>query len=287
MSSLSLMPNTEDAFAILPYEQRAYQESYSDAFIAEFNHNPLSKGPVDSIKVNNIVCQLNAEVARRQILSVYFDQQHIVDNLTGGSCSAIALKIAKVALDYLQGPGNQQQDGLLTSMAEIVKAIHTEGLKNNKTCSNKRKELRSIQAAFNTICVDPTAAKMVDICQDKIKALATFYDIGVSHSTEELQLIETKSCLDKFESTRKNLEPGVYFLRVIQKEGNQKLEKHGHSTVYVKSDQAKEFYFDTQLGLYDLSKGDTNIGRMIFLSMCSAKRRFNVDSYKFHKLHRL
>lgn len=272
-----------DVFEILPYELQAYREVYGDAFITEFKHDKMIQGAVDIIKVKEIVSELNRKTVHRNIQSIFFDEQHIDNYLSGGSCSAISFKVAKVVLDYLKNPINDREEGVLQSMKNIVETIHTEGLKDSKIGSDKSQLIRSTQAAFNTISINRTI-NAVDICQDKIKAIAAYYDIEVSQSTKDLLLEETNASRKKFEAIKKELKSGLYLLRIIQKNDNQRLERHGHSTIYVKSPQGKQFYFDPQIGLYDLSKRNQKTQNMIFQSLCSAKKRFEIEYYKFHKL---
>lgn len=103
---------------------------------------------------------------------------------------------------------------------------------------------------------------------------------GVSASTDEIKVNDPKTSHLTVQKQLDELSEGVYLFRTIQFEENHKLETHGHSTVYIKYQKAI-FYFDTQLGLYDLSQGKEEL---IFNSLLSANQHFHIDYSRFHKL---
>lgn len=255
---------------ILEYNQRDYQKNYSAEFITGFHHGSMAKGPVDVKSVEAFVATLNEKVVN-VTTAVSFKQEAIQPILEGGSCSSIALRVCQAALITLQQLDCQSSD-LIDSVKAKIDQI-------NALSPSGRKEVRSVQAAFNTIQVD-TSMKVDDICQNKIKALAAFYDLKVCQSTEELAIEKSDDCERKFAETIKTLNPGVYLVRILQKEENHKLEKQGHSTVYIKDQHGEELYFDTQLGLYHVSEAQD----LIYRSICSALRRFGVNACKFHQL---
>lgn len=258
---------------ILNYNQDDYKNAYASQFIAPFNHGPMTKGPINKEDANQYISELR-EKAKAISPAISFDDSKLENELEGGSCSSIALIVAKSALNYLKGP-NQGVNGLKECLQETISKI-------GKTKSDRLK-IRTIQAAFNTIFVKPDV-QAADIRQEKIKALAAYYNIKVLHSTDELIIDEHQACQEHFYETIKKLEAGVYLTRIIIKENNHKLEKCGHSTVYIKLPQGEELYFDTQLGLYDLTQNQNQKIHFINHAFYSAKKRFNIDCGKFHQL---
>lgn len=253
----------------LGYNQKDYKEKYSQEFIIGFNHGSMAKGPIEINSVKEIVKGLN-EKASHVTKVVNFNENSMDKDLIGGSCSSIALRVGLVGIKCLQE--SEDDESLTNCVRDIVEKIHN-------LPRSGRKEVRNLQAAYNTIQVD-TSVKVDDISQEKIKALVSFFDMKVCQSSEELLVEETDSCEKVYDEMINKLKSGVYLVRVLQKENNHKLETQGHSTIYIKGKNGKELYFDTQLGLYDVSKAQD----LIYRSMCSAKKQFAVDVCKFHQL---
>jgi hypothetical protein len=270
MSTNCLISNAGNKPESLEYNQKDYKEGYCTEFVTGFTHGSMANGPVDVTKVKNIVAILNEKVAS-ETKAVSFKADLVESRLKGGACSSIAFRVGCAALRYLQNP-EDGSSGLIKCVKDIIEKV-------NVLNAAGRKDVRNVQAAFNTIFVDPLV-KVNDISQHKIKALAAYYDVKVHHSTDELIVEDSAACKKKFEELIENLKPGVYLLRILQKENNHKLETQGHSTIYIKNEQGRALYFDTQLGLYDLSKTQN----MIYRSVCSAKKRFAVDTCQFHQL---
>lgn len=259
---------TVTAPAILGYNQMDYQKKYPEQFITGFTHGSMTKGPIDVNRAKEIVKILNEKISNNKA-AVHFDESSIDKELTGGSCSSIAFRVGLIALEHLK---NSNDDGLPNCVKEIVE-------KMNKLPRSGRKEVRTLQGAYNTIQVD-TSIKTDDISQEKIKALASFFDMKIGQSTEELIIDETDHCKTACDGMMNKLHAGVYLVRVIRKENNHKLETQGHSTIYIKLENGNALFFDTQLGLYNVDHKQD----LIYQSMCALKRHFSVDACKFHQL---
>jgi hypothetical protein len=270
MNGLDLVSSDGKIPDILEYNQKDYQERYSSAFITGFNHGSMAKGPVDINHVRKLVTTLNEKVVK-VTQAISFNEATIESPLAGGSCSSIAFRIGCAALKFFEKSKNDSE-GLIKCIKAVVEEI-------NALSPSGRKEVRGVQAAFNTIHVD-TAVKVKDICQNKIKALAALFDISISQSTDELVVQDSENCLKAFNKMVSNLSVGVYFVRILEKNDNHKLETQGHSTIYIKDEQGMELYFDTQLGLYDIGQARD----FIYMSICSALKRFAVNVCKFHQL---
>lgn len=271
---------------LLAYSKDVYQAFYKEGFLCDFNHGKLTKGEINIPFVKDTIKQLN-EI--KGASNICFHPNAIENSLEGGSCSAIAFHIAQTAVSlFHQFDLSTKEDRLqfIDQIIKAVKAMDQVALKKNIKCSESRKTIRSIQAAFNTISIDLTQ-KTNDVAQDKIKALAAFYDLTVSTSTKQILVANNPSFEKDIDDQLKELSTGVHLLRIIQFEDNHKQETKGHSVVYIKYDQDIELYFDTQLGLYDLALSksvDKDKKHLLYHSLLSANERFHVDSFKFHKL---
>ncbi len=250
------------------YNRDNFFTIYGEHSITTFNHGSMASGPVDENQVKKIVEILNKKTI--EITKVIdFKEDLIVKRLEGGSCSSIVFQISLVALRCLKSTNEAPK------LREIVKNSVND---INKSSKSGRQSIRNIQAAFNTISIN-TAEKVDKISQEKIKALVTYFDLKIVDSTEECLILETEEDKNSFSETINKLQNGVYLIRVIKKADNHKLEVQGHSTLYIKN-SAEELYFDTQLGLYKIN-GAKDI---IYTSICSAKRRFEIDCCTFYQL---
>lgn len=254
------------------YTRQMYQRDYKEAFLGDYNHGPLRQGEIDPNESHRIIEVLN----RRAPKGVFFNPDLLEKELEGGACSAIALCVAKKAVELEAEP-----ESFLLKIAETVRLLNAEALKGSQAAKSGRRRMRSIQAAFNTICVDKTQ-KVDDIAQEKIRAIAAYYSLGVQSSTEQIRVAGNDALQEDIERQLRALDEGVYLLRILHLEDNHKLEAKGHSVVYMKL-PGIEAYFDAQLGLYDLTK---SVGEndLLYQSLRSAQLRFQVDCFKFHKL---
>lgn len=273
---------------VLDYSKGVYQDYYKNSFLSDFNHGPLTKGDINISSVKKIINQLN-EKCSEDNSNISFDSEKIEKSLEGGSCSAIALRIAEVAISLMEKLDmtlKEDQMQLVNKIAKAVEDINKIATKKNNTSSKLREDIRSIQSAFNTITID-REKETTDVSQDKVKSIASYYNLTVTTSTEEVLVANNSLFEIDIYKQLKSLENGVHLLRIIQFEDNHKLETKGHSVVYIKQDQELELYFDTQLGFYSLAETmDKGKKHIIYNSLQSAGVRFQVDTCKFHKLER-
>lgn len=272
---------------VLEYNKVVYQNYYSSNLVSDFNHGPLTKGDIDISHVEKMIKQLN-EIASQTTKNIFFDVKKIVKSLEGGSCSAIAFSIAKTALVLLRKldmSSKNDRSQLVNKIAEAVKEINKSATNKKTKYSQSRKLIRSIQTAFNTITINHEI-ETKDVAQDKINALAGYYNVTVIESTEEIQVANNSLFEADLDKQLQKLSNGVHLLRIIHFENNHKLETQGHSVVYIKYNQELELCFDTQLGFYDLTLDESSEDKKHFLyhSLRSANERFHVDTCKFHKL---
>lgn len=281
------MQTISSAAPVLPYTGQAFRNNYEDEHIAEFVHRPFVEGMTHLDEARKIVGILN-ELSARETKSISFNPEMLSSNqLTGGSCSVLALRVAKAALGIIEELNKKahlskfdKQLLLFKKIQQEVEKMNDEGKKSPKNQDVKLRT-RTLQQAFNTITVDRTV-QVPDVSQDKIKALAGFYGLTVSQSTPEVQVKDNPDLRGQLNESLKSLECGVHILRIIDFKNNHKLENCGHSATYIKTPKMV-LYFDPALGLYHL------FGKEDFIhnALLSANQRFNIDFFRFHKLQKL
>lgn len=276
-------------FSVLPYTTQAYQDLYEDEFITTFTHGSLAEGKTDPAKALKFVNQLNAG-SSQVIPCITFNQKMLKGNqLTGGSCSAIAFRVGKEALSLLkslQGGKQLNPSSRERSFAShLSRFVQMQELIATGTAADEKREqleIRSEQMALNTITVDRDALRSGNAVAEKISAMAPFYGLKVVESSPELRVRENGQLETHLSKQMQSLKEGVYFLRIIIEENNHKLEQKGHSVVYIKTDRA-EYYFDAALGFYHLFQESTKTN-LIYNALLSANQRFEVDVLTFHRL---
>ncbi len=103
IDNLTVEKKSMDNVAYLDYDLKNFQSFYDKEYIREFNHGPCTKGSTDLKIVSEAISILNKKVDPKS--SVYFEQtekERQITELTGGSCSSIALRICREYLLFLQ-----------------------------------------------------------------------------------------------------------------------------------------------------------------------------------------
>ena len=271
---------------ILEYNSEAYHSFYDYEFIASFTHTNLATGQIDADKVLELVERLNGS-ARIYVPSISFEQEMVKgDQLVGGSCSAIAFRVAKKALLLMK-----EHPPLNPSNRELCFAIRfSEFVRNFEEDANSKRQqakviqfaIRNEQAAFNTITVDRDLIRCGNGVSEKISALALFYELKVVKSSCELRVKGNAQLEQQLLEQIKNFKAGVYLMRIIQEKYNHKLEEKGHTAVYIHTG-CSEYYFDPALGAHTVFPESTK-PHLIFNALLSANQRFGVDVASFHQI---
>lgn len=279
---------TAAAFQPLPYEDAAYRKFYANEFIAEFDDGPLATGTIDLEQAKGIVTTLNEKVPKVTQVVTFNAEMLTGEQLGGGACSAISLTIAKGAFKIiaeLEKNSELTQEHKVRVLAArlglLVNEMHAIAKSNNKESEAAKKQLRTLQYAFNAITVD-RIVKVAHVVEDKMKALATHFALDVSESTPEVQVSGNSNLESQIKTQTKTLKNGVYLIRVIDFKNNHKMENCGHTITYIKFLES-EFYFDPHLGLYQLF-AESKKANLIYNALVSAQKKFKVDFMSFHKL---
>jgi hypothetical protein len=276
---------------VLPYTVEAFRSFYDDEFIASFTHKRLAKGQIDPAQTLKLVERLNAGVCLK-IPCVSFNQEMLSgDQLDGGACSAIAFRVAKEALTLLK----KMKENLLKPSNKTICFVlrFSEFVRNLEVIADSKRpqdkavqcEIRTEQAAFNTIFVDRDRVRSGNAVSEKMGALALFYGLKVVESSPELRVKGNEHLAAQLLKQMRSVKEGVYILRVIQEnqeKPNHKLEEKGHTAVYLKT-VSEEYYFDPQLGSYALFSESAK-PNLIYNALLSGNEKFGVDVLSFHRL---
>lgn len=282
MTSLAEVYST----SVFDYDRRIYADHYRQEHMAKFCHDQLAKGVIGPEEGRKIVSVLN-HLAPSVAKSISFDQKMIASQLVGEACTVISLQAAKEVFKTMaeqeaeQDLNEDSKDKVfILGVRKIMEKMSKEACSSKAKYKERRKQIRTIQQAFNTITVDRDL-KVENIVQEKMKALAAYYHLKVTHSTSE---IEINDCdfQSKLDGEIKALKSGVYLMRIIKYKNNHKLEEHGHTVIYIKTERST-LYFDVALGLYQLFN-ESKKTHLIYNSLLSAKLRFGVDRLSFHQL---
>lgn len=274
---------------ILPYTVEAYQQHYGDEFMGGFTHASLAKGQIDTKQCLTLVGKLNVG-AKRVMPCISFNPAMLRGaQLEGGACSAVAFRVAKEALrlqkcliDKQHIKNSRKEMSFALQLSRFIGDLEKGATSKRAADKVLQTTIRTEQAAFNTITVDREVISSGNAVSKKVGAMAPFYGLKVVESSPELRVRENEhleaELLEQFQS----LKPGVYFLRIIQEKYNHKLEKKGHSVVYIKTDDA-EYNFDPALGVYTLLS-EASKRHLMYSALLSAHQRFGVDVLSFHRL---
>lgn len=275
---------------IYPYSTNAYSNRFECDFLSGFTHARLAQGAVDQPLAKQFVEKSN-ECAQKCMPCISFNQEALQNQkeLKGGACSPISFRISrstlKIARKVEQKPLSSEAKDRVFSQKFTRKVMKFESMATSQRKPDKTAQImiRTEQFALNTITVNRKKITSGNAVKEKVTAMAAFYDLKVVDSTKEIRVKGNPKLKEELTSLVQRLQPGVYFLRIIQEKKNHKLEEKGHSALYIKRANGSEYYFDPALGNYSLISEE---GKQEFLyqSLRSANERFGVDTFSFHRL---
>lgn len=195
-------------------------------------------GPVD-FSLAQDYCEALDDL--KEFTRISFSKERLVEFLTGGTCSAMSFQFAD---DYLRRKLHEP----------IEKIIEDLGFKYHISSA----VFRTHQAVFNTLHRD-TAHPSTDFLYDKVASMLRFYDRSISDSSD-LFLIESglpeegAVAKEKITSFLSQFSEGVFVIRCIHPENNDKGEAYGHTTLLIQTKQ-KSYFYDPDEGIFELGKG--------------------------------
>jgi len=276
-------------YSILSYTEEAFKSAYSMQHLQEFMYGPVTTGSIHLPLAQTLVRELNRRT-QQVAPNIIFNPEMLTPKstqLSGGSCSALALRVAATTLQVIEELETKPAlstpvKAMLLShrLRDCVAHLHQTTTGGKKTHEEERQALRTLQFAYNTITIVDRSSPHTE--QDKIKALASHFNLTVTASSSALQSTDNASLDTQVAEQLTQLQPGVYLQRILQHTHNHKLEIQGHSITYIKAYDT-EFYFDPMLGLYHLLH-EAQQRHLLTAALSSALSRFGVDSVRFHAL---
>lgn len=213
-----------------------------------------------------------AEVIRAKLasqsspLGIHFNKSKIVDQLVGGTCSAMALQFVDRYFQIKKSCEGSEQ---------ILKQIAAIGIQFSASSA----EMRDRQAAYNTIEVVKSSEER-DFSKNKMQSLANDHNLSIKFSSNEMD-VEKLDTEQSLQNDVDALPEGAYLVRIIKPANNEKLEEHGHSLIYIR-EQGVNLFYDPNLGARNLvgAKHST----VLFNSFKENFATFQVSKARFYQL---
>ncbi|MBA2728033.1 MAG: hypothetical protein H0U49_07660 [Parachlamydiaceae bacterium] len=237
----------------------------------ELEKGHVSSGTVDTYLSSKIVKKLNES----STASISFNEMKVEEELDGGACTTVSLIFIKNYLSKMKDLYTQKEGAVTPE--DIIEAIRDLAVDNqmDKPQGSSDEVIRSIQMALNTIEV--RSLESPDSKSSKVQSLLGVQNLSATNRSSSFHIqressgnVDIASKKQDFKEEINNLPKGVYFLRGIvpidkskisnketkrlQNSAHAKLEKYGHSTVFIKSNDCA-FFFDPNIGAIFIPKG--------------------------------
>ena len=223
-------------------------------------------GSVSIAKVESIRSKLEIH----HTAGIQFNQKKVVDNVVGGTCTAMSLEFLD---SYLKAEkiskenANEQSDMLLKHLINIGQKL-----------SSSSEEMRNRQAAYNTIEVT-TENNAIDYSKNKIQSLANFHSLEINYSSSEID-IEKLNNENELSKEIDVLQEGAFLIRILKPANNEKLEEEGHSLVYIK-EHGLGFFYDPNFGVIDIPSLEHS--KILFKGLTSCFHSFGISKARFYR----
>jgi len=251
------------------------QEKSQDVIKLVEGRQGACQGEIQTPCVQSILSQLH----KKAPVGIRFNRKKITGCITGGVCSAMALDFATNYLK-MKTQCNITEKSSLQRLIAYLQNIGTCYNSSPNTVPSHIQTFMNRQAAFNCIEVDPQ--KEIDFSRAKVQALANFHHLPITSASKTISFKPTLPQKTKKLIAREIdcLIRGVYLFRIIQPAHNEKLEKHGHSMIFIKEKQGT-FLYDPNKGIMFMTN---NIATKIFDVLEENYRNFNIHKARFYKL---
>lgn len=217
------------------------------------------EGNIAFEKAQEIIRKLNSHT--KKPLEIIFDEEKLKKSIHGGTCGSMALEFMD---SYFKSKSSEQ------TLSCFIKNLKTPFLSSSE-------DMRNLQSAFNTIKINQDYRNNMEIDHtlNKIQAVANFHGLNIRYSTKEID-IKIKKDVDDFKPHVENLSKGAYLVRIIQPKQNVRLEKQGHSFVYIK---------ENDYGiLYEANNGVINLGNSNHFEKLIYNFNYNLYQHEVHML---
>lgn len=220
-------------------------------------------------------------LTERQPTGIRYNANKITGWVEGGVCNAMALDFAKNYFKMKKDQGITKE----TSLQDLIEKIKIFSEKYDlpyQQSSACVEEFRTQQEALNCIEVD-TQAKNIDFSLAKVQSVASFYSLKITRKTKETKFLSNEcnfSTLKKINDQIAALTNGIHLIRFIDPKENEKLEKQGHSMIFIKEPQGF-FYYDSNNGVEHIKN---NVSNCIHNRLKKHNEVNDLKSFRFYTL---
>ena len=217
-------------------------------------------GTIDTKKVNNKIKKLNENVPK----SVVFNNSLIESQLQGGTCSAMSLSFTSKLF-------NLQEKNPEAS----IKSLILKNLDAFKKFAQSSEKFRNRQMAYNTINL--VKFDSIDVTHAKIQSLVRDRHLEAEPVCDNLELNSNQVSLRNIP-----FENGIYFVRVIRPAVNHKMEKYGHSMIYI-HEGSDRFFYDPSVGLKEIG---SNYSHQLLEKAKECNEKWGTNILRIYRLTR-
>lgn len=195
------------------------------------------QGSIEMDESKKICRELNS----RRPNGVEFRESAITEpKVGGGTCSAMAFDFAARYLQHRR---------VLPPQFAIEQITVDDWQMSGYERSSPTFRIR--QAAFNTISKTQEASS--DFKRDKIDAMVHLHNLSVVNALEEIDMSQPDAAV-KFAEVLETSGNGVFVLRVLKPDTNEKEEAHGHSAILIHEDEIEPHFYDPCDGLHEIER---------------------------------
>lgn len=225
-------------------------------------------GAVSVAKVESIRAKLDV----RRPIGIQFNQKKVVDSIEGGTCSAMSL-------EFLDSYFKAKKINVKTADEQSALSIDRIVKLSQKFASSSQ-EMKSRQAAYNTIEVDRSLGSAIDYSKNKVQSLANYHSLVIDYSSSEIDT-EKLDHERRLSKELKDLPEGAFLVRILKPAKNDKLEEYGHSFVYIKENDMGLFY-DPNQGVRNLSPSEHS--KILLEEFKNYFRAFGINNARFYRM---
>lgn len=224
-----------------PENQEKIISSASKSFkIIKKGTQESNAGPIDESLAKDYCDGLNEHL--RQSHAIVFSADRLQNPVSGGTCSAMSFEFAN---DYLRRRPSSPPQMIFDDL--------------EKKYETSSEYFRTIQSTFNTLHRNKEI-DAEDFLKEKVASMMHFYDRTVTDSSETFNIEfdpknEAVKATEIIESFLDQHPQGVFVIRCILLEPNEKGEAYGHSMILI-NDPEGSYFYDPGQGVFELSQDD-------------------------------
>lgn len=223
-------------------------------------------------KTTEKVKEIFASMEQNQPVGIKYNHYINTGEIKRGVCSALALGFARRYIE-IKNDRILKKNDLFFKLRELISEEFYPGI----TTTSLNQKLMDTQAAFNCIEVDKSLNN-IDFSLAKVQSIAGYFSFAISSYTEETKYSDSISPTLNKQITE--MPHGVHLLRFIKSNNNEKLEKYGHSMIFIKDRQGNLFY-DPNNGVELITN---NPAERLCAHLKHNQIKFKLDTFRFYAL---